>query len=649
MNKFYQIISIAVLGVLVACNTDNTITPGGGLLPGDTPGGIGGTTGSDDGDAPSFDHDIYPYAGQLANDGSNDKVGTNDDIYWEANNFKKKVTVKYNGATASVESDSEDILSHVSGAHVVIDMLTNSVSGVDINLEGSSSDGSLKIYGEKKFKLTFNGVELTSSRGPAINSQCKKRIFVHLTDGTVNTLTDAANYSSDIYYISGSNEDSEDRKGCFFSEGNLIFSGTGSIVVAGKMKHGIVSDGYMYTRPGVTIAVTEAAKNAIHIKGDKTDDLLIGYKGEIDTDNGMGVVITGGLIYTNTSSEAGKGIKTDYHVQITGGTLDLNTSGKAIYDSSENDTSSASGIKADGNVYIEGGEISVKSTGTGGKGIKADGNLYMTGGTATLCTSGGKYVYNSSKNLESSPKGIKADGNITINDGNLNISVKGVSDGSEGMESKAELTINGGEIYIYAYDDAINASKGLTFNGGRIYAYASNNDAIDSNGYLYVNGGLIIASGAAGSEEALDCEYSSKFLINGGTILGIGGTSMTSPSSSSSQRVVIYGGVSVSKNAKVAVLDSSGSPIMTFTVPRSYSSGTLFLSSPSIAAKASYTVSKGGEISGYSESWNGWYDGGTWSDGTTVGSFTSNSVITTVGSTGMGGGMGGGGGRPGGW
>lgn len=217
--------------------------------------------------------------------------------------------------------------------------------------------------------------------------------------------------------------------------------------------------------------------------------------------------------------------------------------------------------------------------------------------------------------------------------------VAGKSDGSEGMESKSELTINGGEIYIYAYDDAINASTGININGGRTFAYAVNNDAIDSNGYMYLNGGLVIASGASGAEESFDCEYSSRFLVNGGTLIGTSGNSMTKPSSSSKQRVVIYGGLSLSKGDHIAVLDSSGA-ILTFTIPRSMNSTVLFLSSPDIKADASYTISKGGEITGYKESWNGWYDCATWSGGTSIGNFKSSDVITSVGTTGMGGGHG---------
>lgn len=613
---------MAVAAALTACDTNDN-----DLFPGDQPPGgeVPGEPGSSDGDVPSFSTTIYPYQDQLATDADKDIVGTDADIFWEANTFNNKVKIVYAGGNATVETTNPDILYHVDGAHVAVDMMTNSVSGVEIDLSGESDDGSLKIYGEKKLLLNLNGVDITSKTGPAINNQCKKRMFVNLREGTVNRLTDAAKYSDDFYYLNGTDPADEDRKGCLFSEGNLIFSGHGSLIVAGKQKHGITSDGYMYLRPGTTIAVTEAAKNAVHIKGDKSDDI--------------GIIIAGGLLYTLTQSPAGKGLKTDYHVDIRGGRLDLNTTGDAIYDEDEKDTSSAAGIKADGNIIISGGEVSVKSSGSGGKGLNADGNLNMTGGETTVVTTGGKYVYNSALDLDSSPKGIKIDGDITIDDGALNILVAGKSDGSEGLESKSELTINGGEIYIHAYDDAINASTGININGGRIYAYADNNDAIDSNGYMYLNGGLVIASGASGAEESFDCEYSNRFLVNGGTLIGTSGNSMTKPSSSSKQRVVIYGGLSLSKGDTIALLDSSGS-ILTYTIPRSMNRMVLFLSTPDIKANESYTISKGGELTGYKSIWNGWYDGGNWSGGSSIGSFKSSDVITSVGTSGMGGGHG---------
>ncbi|MDE6478834.1 MAG: carbohydrate-binding domain-containing protein [Muribaculaceae bacterium] len=625
-QKTFILTMVSVLA-LASCSNNEPNYPAGPPEWGNGP----DMPGNDNGNTPDFDTQILPYQGQTATDADKDIVGTDEDIFWEANKFKNKVTITYSGENASVETDCEDILSNINGSHVVIDMLTNSVSGVEINVSGKSDNGSLKIYGEKKTLINLNGVELTSQNGPAINNQCKKRLFVNLASGSVNKLTDASRYSDDSYYLDGNSSDNEDRKGCFFSEGNLIFSGTGSLIVAGKQKHGIASDGYMYVRPGVTIAVTEAAKNAIHIKGDKSDDI--------------GVIIAGGLIYTLSESEAGKGIKTDYHVDVRGGQLDLNTKGDAIYDADENDTSSAAGIKTDGNVIISGGTISIKSCGTGGKGINADGNLNVTGGETTVVTTGGKYVYNAALDLDSSPKGIKADGNITIDEGSVNIMVTGVSDGSEGLESKSDLTVNGGNVYVYAYDDAINAAKSITVNGGRIYAYAVNNDGIDSNGTMTFNGGVTISNGSNAPEEAFDCDRSTDLKVNGGTLIGVAGGAI-SPSSSSKQKTVIYNGIQFAKGQTIAILGEDGKPIMTYDQPRSIN-GSLFFSSKDLQEGSTYQVCSNGQLTNPSDKWNGWQDSGIWSDGTSIGSFTIKGTVTTIGvSSGPGGGGFPGGNRP---
>ncbi len=580
----------------------------------------GGTT---DG-TPSDDVDIDDYDGETADDAASDVAGTDPDIYWEANDWTKTVTVTFSTTgDADVDVSDDDILYNVSGNYVTVDMLTNSVKGVEIIASGSSDDGQLKIYGEKKFKLTLSGLDLTSTLGPAINDQCHKRCFVHLTEDTSNYITDPSSYSTEPYYLASSSTSDEDRKGCLFSEGSLILSGGGSLVVNGNCKHGVATDGFFYMRPGVTLAVQSAGKNGIHAKGDE--------------DDGIGVYVGGGLIYTNMAATAGKGIKTDYNVEIAGGQLNLNTSGGAEYDSDEGDTSSASGIKADGDVLISGGTIVCKSTGSGGKGISCDGAMTITGGDITVATSGNRFVYTSS--MTSSPKGLKAEGDLLISGGTIDISVTGQADGVEGIESKAALTFEGGETYVYAYDDAINAAKSLTVNGGKIYAYAVNNDGIDSNGTLTINGGLVLSNGTKAPEEGLDTDSGTNFKINGGTVIGTGG-SQVSPNSSSGQWSVIYSGITATENLTFCILDSSSSPIVTYTLPRSMS-GMYLIYSGSNLVSGTYTVETGGTITGYTDSWNGWYGGGTWSGGTSLGSFTASSTVTSAKGSSSGGSTGG--------
>lgn len=599
MKKFsiyiLYVMTIALLLGISSCGgTDNEPTPplgnepqGGGAV---APGGMSGTT-ADDGDTPTFDYTISAWNGETADDASQDKAGTDSGLYYEANTFSKTVTITYDGATASVENSNSQITCHVSGAYVTVDMLTNSVSGVNIVLKGKSEDGGLKIYGEKKFKLTLQGVELTSKTGPAINNQCKKAMFVHLADGTVNKLTDATTYGNDAYYYSAST--AEDRKGCFFSEGNMLLSGTGTLVVAGKNNHALVTDGLLLVRHGVTLVVSESANNAIHVKG--------------DSDKSIGVKIEGGLIHASVASVAGKAIKCDMDVEIVGGKLVLNTTGSAEYDTTEKDTSSSAGIKSDANFVMSGGTVTMKSTGSGGKGVNVVGDITIKGGDLTVVTAGGEFAYSSS--ITSSPKAVKADGNITISDGTVKIAAMGKSDGSEGLECEKTLTVSGGDTYVYAYDDAVNVTTAINVTGGSLYAYSVNNDGIDANGTLTVSGGTLIGVGTNAPEGGIDVDSSNKFVIKGGTVISYGGTLQSTPSTSSTQCSVACSGIQASKGNKINVLNSSSSTVVSFDCPRSMNSASFFFSAAGITKGSSYTINVGG------------------SDWTT---FTASNIVNTV-------------------
>ena len=594
----------------------------------------GDNTGNEQGGEDTYDGSTYyvtPWTGEWAQDAAQDVVSSDADFYVEANTFTSRVVVTFNGSTATVETSNSSIKANISGAYVTIDMQSNSVSGVEIVALGQSSDGGLKIYGDKKFKLTLSGLDLTSKRGPAINSQCKKRMFLHLTNSTTNRIADAANYTDDAYTLPGSYD--EDRKGAFFSEGHIIVSGQGALVVAGNYKHAIVTDGYYYQRPGATVAVTAAAKNALHVKGDDEDQIGAWFKG--------------GMFYARVASTAGKGVKCDYDIVIDGGKFDIETSGNAEYDSSEADTSSAAGIKSDTHIEINSGELVFKSTGSGGKAINCDGSLTINGGDLNLTTTGKRYEYN--KNTTSSPKAIKVDGAIIINGGVIDINVTGASEGSEGMESKSSITFNGGEIMVKSYDDGINAKSDITINGGKIYTYGTNNDGMDSNGKLNMKGGLVIGVGSNAPETGVDVDVSSNWTISGGTMIGFGGSMMASPSTSSPQCMLVYNGLSATAGQEITLCDNEGNVIVSFEYPLTKSGATLLLSCPEIVKNSTYQVWQGGTISNPADEWMYWSIDGTMNGGTQLNTFTPSSTITTIGSSSGGGPGGGGGGGGGGW
>ena len=107
---------------------------------------------------------------------------------------------------------------------------------------------------------------------------------------------------------------------------------------------------------------------------------------------------------------------------------------------------------------------------------------------------------------------------------------------------------------------------------------------------------------------------------------------------------MIYNGLQLTKGQNIAIIATDGKPVMTYTLPRSMN-GCLFISSGSLTNGSTYQVCSGGSLSAATDSWNGWCEGGSWSDGSTVGSFTVNGTVTTVGTSS---GPGGGGGFPGG-
>ncbi len=626
-------------------------------------------------------------------DGTDDEDDSNPIIDSEDFETNTKDTLFTNAITINFTDSAAQIVNPYEGAgititqengHVVVNSTMSSQS-LEVNyvVSGQVDNGSLKIYSDYKFGLAFNGVSITNPTGPAVNIQAKKKVTVYLVGGTSTRLIDGTTYTA---------YGSEDMKGTFFSEGQLNFQGNGNLYVKGIYKHAICSDDYIYVRGG-NITVTSAASDAIHAKdyfrmSNGTLDLKASSDG-IDCDEGYitidggsitvksaddGIVasyedadalvsditINGGTINVTTSGEKAMGIKSDLgglivnsgnitvkttgvaakafktggNVTINGGEMNLTTTGSAFYDTSDLDISSAAGVNCDGNMLVENGTITINSSGAGGKGISVDGTLTINNGTIKVTTTGGQYKYNSSN--DTAAKAIKSDGNLTVNGGTIVIRTSGVE--AEGLESKATLTITGGDIDIEAYDDCINASNHIEIGGGKIYCYSQTNDGIDSNGTMTVTGGTIVSVGSSAPEEGFDCDQNT-FKITGGILLGFGGATSSPTASVSTQYSLIYNTTGTS-GEYIGIQSSAGTNILTVKVPRTYSQMTMLFSSPSLAASTSYTIYKGGTVSGGSD-FHGYYTGSSYSGGTSSNTFTTSAKVTTVGTS-----TGGGGGRP---
>jgi hypothetical protein len=460
------------------------------------------------------------------------ETGYDADDLLENSTFSSTVRITY-GSSVTIDNplEGKGVSVAVSGNDVTV---TATVSEVAYEINGTTNDGMLKLYSDKKYKLTLNGVSIKNNDGPAINIQSGKRAFIVIS-GT-NTLEDGTTYATST----------EDQKGTFFSEGQLIFSGDGTLNITGNNKHALASDDYIRYISG-TLNILKAASDGIHAND--------------------AILIDGGAFDIKASSD---GIEADKgQIIINDGTFNINVVDDGIAASYEDDNT------IDPYVIINGGKF-----------------------------------------------------NITTTEG-------------EGIESKSSLTFNGGEIYINAYDDAINAGDAIYINGGNIVAYSRTNDGIDSNGILTITGGRVLAIGAGNPETGFDCDNNT-FKITGGVIVGVGGATSTPTASVSTQASVILGGASA--NTVYSLLDNDNNEILTFSSPVSFS--TLLLSSGKLATGSNYKIASS-TVSNASE-FNGLYLSGTLSNVNAIATFTQSSKVTQIGGStgpGGGGGFGGPGGR----
>ena len=552
------------------------------------------------------------------------------------------IGVAYNGSAAAVTvagNIAQYVTPIVNGAHVSIAQSDNLAEEITYTLSGTSTDGEFYMLGSYKVTLVLNGLTLTNaqpiSSGAAIHIQNGKRINIKLTEGTVNTLADAA---------SGS------QKGCLYVKGHAEFKQKGTLNVVGNLKHGIKTGEYISVK-NATINVTSAVGDGINCAqyfliesgnvsisgtGDDglqcdIDDTDTGSTGETtdheDEDSGN-IYIEGGAVTVSVSAAASKGIKAEGDLRISDGTVDVTTTGNGAYDSDERDAKGCAGLKSDGNMTIAGGTITLKSTGTGGKCIKADGKLDITGGIITATSTGSQYRYSSS--ATASAKAIKSDGAMTISGGTTTAS----SASHEAIESKSTLDISGGYVYASASDDAINSSSHMTISGGYVMANSSGNDGLDANGNLYIKGGNVFAVASSQPEVGIDAntEGSYKLYISGGNVVAIGGFENSSSITSGTAMSASY-----SKGSWYALYNGS-EQAFAFRVPSNNSMGqTMAVYTTGTPALKSGVTASGTTI------WNGY--GSTEATG---GSDVTLSTYSSGGGMGPGGGQGGPGGNQGG-
>lgn len=167
---------------------------------------------------------------------------------------------------------------------------------------------------------------------------------------------------------------------------------------------------------------------------------------------------------------------------------------------------------------------------------------------------------------------------------------------NEGLDSEMHLTLNGGNINIFSGNDGINTNEDgisvTTVNGGSLTVTVTGEtgegDGIDSNGWLVINGGTVIASACAHSADAgIDSDMG--IHINGGTV--IAGGSMLDRIEAGGQTYAVFSLMQRGNGeTPLSLKKEDGTVVAEISLPNAFS--TLIYSSPDLEGGA-YTLWNG--------------------------------------------------------
>ncbi len=285
----------------------------------------------------------------------------------------------------------------VEGAGALADGVT-----VTINTEGTYvvsgelTDGQLVVEApeDAKVQIVFDGVTLHNETGPALYVKQADKCFITLAEGSDNKLSDGTEYVLE--------DGSDEPSATVFARADLTLNGSGSLRVDASYDNGIYSK----------------------------DDL----------------VITGGEYEVNAAGDALRGRDC---VKIADGIFDLTAGADGI--KSNKDTKQTQGF-----VSIDGGEFSIDAQDDGIQGKTyvrvGGGQIDITAADDAIHSDLEGALQGGNITIDAGDDAFHAETKLVVDEGNVDI-VACV----EGYEAQ-EVIVNGGNSYITASDDALNAA-----------------------------------------------------------------------------------------------------------------------------------------------------------------------------------------------
>lgn len=552
----------------------------------------------------------------------------------DADNYKTEIT----GEFSITSTDGSTITQN--------DSVYTITQAGEYTVTGLLSEGQIVVNADDNAEITIvlNGTSITCSNGSPIYIKNADNVKIKSEENTYNCIVDARAEADD----NSDNSSSENGNAAIYAACDLKLVGKGALSVTGNYNNGIQSKDDISIK-NVTIkvnAINNAIKGndevaiesgeiiAISRKGDgiKTSNSSLSTKGKqkgnviisggnidiyaacdgIDAAYGVDVSGDGNLnIYTDTYSDYSEAVAADTSGSSTssvGNPPDMNNSssnsgnnpdmkgnfgggnraangmpGNNSSGNSSKKSYSTKGIKAESEINISGAAINISSTDDGIH-ANSDSGVLETGedGKGIISISGGTIT------ISTGDDGIHADKELNITDGYINVLTS-----YEGLEA-ITINISGGQSFVYAADDGINACTGdgastplINITGGYVDVTtgSGDTDGIDSNGSYTQSGGMVFVKGGSSSGQVSgSIDVDGNITITGGTCVALGGICETPVNS-----VNAYVFSSVSFNAgSYSVKDSSGNEIISFTLNNSYSNS--WICTSALTTNTEYTL-----------------------------------------------------------
>ena len=454
--------------------------------------------------------------------------------------------IQIKGVDITLSSSMSDI---TESTYTIESNVLTLTSSTEYSISGSCSECQISVAKQISPKITLKSISIDNSNtGPFV---IKKESNVTLILSGESTITD-----------NETDESATDFEGAaikFKSSSTLTISGDGKLNIRGNIKNGIKGgSGSNLIINGGTLNITAvnnalAADNSVTINNGtfyiqtSEGDGIKSDPDYNDTESEGTITINYGTFNINSYSD---GIQAKSKLIINDGNFNIKTySNGASSTNFDKDEESAKGLKcswnetnitillnikggkfildtpddsihSDGNVTITGGEFSISS---GDDGVHADQNLILGENNADnslismniIKSNEGLegsqvYIYSGTYNIISSDDGINAagdtSGNCSSNFGGRNNQPRNLKNLRRSLKKRKlddcysfHINIYGGDIYVNAEADGLDANGNILISGGNITVWGaksgSDGDPIDMDGTLTISGGTILAGG----------------------------------------------------------------------------------------------------------------------------------------------------------